>query len=505
MTEDINDTIIDESTDSLILNEDVLINFSPVWCKIESNNSEELDALLYNNLCYHPEGYFYAPTYQSGVWDGWNRLYKPGTRRFRSGMLSQVKVLLEKAQCRVQIENFPETPSIEITKTVYKNADSVDIELRPYQINAVKEALSKRFGIIQIPPRGGKTIISAAIIERSKEFPVNFFTRSKDLAYQTKKVFDNNFSNVGFICDGICEIGDINIITIQSAYSAYGKKLEDKKIVVEKEVERKDEVKQLIKNTKNIFYDEVHHSKGNVSKFLLEKCINATMKIGLSATPFSDKADAIVVEETIGLVIFQISYSELIKEGFLMKPYIYMYKLPKMDLEGVYKSIYKQAVVENEFINKLLEGVVKKLNSLGKSVVIQTEYVQHSKDLAERLNCEYLTGKDSTEKRQNIKDKLTNKEILCLVSTLFEEGLDLVSLDYTINLVGGLDNIGVFQKMRSITAHKDKTKVGIIDFIHQCKYLKRHSKRRLDLYKSEPEFSVEIRDVSKKSIDEIFV
>ena len=104
-----------------------------------------------------------------------------------------------------------------------------------------------------------------------------------------------------------------------------------------------------------------------------------------------------------------------------------------------------------------------------------------------------------------IKDKLTNKEILCLVSTLFEEGLDLVSLDYTINLVGGLDNIGVFQKMRSITAHKDKTKVGIIDFIHQCKYLKRHSKRRLDLYKSEPEFSVEIRDVSKKSIDEIFV
>ena len=503
MIEDTNDVIIDNSNPTF-LNEDVLIHFSPVWCKIESNNSEELDALLYNNLCYRPEGYFYAPTYQSGVWDGWNRLYKPGTRRFRSGMLNQVQALLEKSQCRVQIENFPETTNIEITKTIYKNADNVDIELRDYQINAVKNALSKRFGIIQAPPRAGKTAIVAAIIEHSKEFPVNFFVRSKDLAYQTKKVFDNNFCNVGFICDGICEIKDINIITIQSAYSAYDKKLDDKKIVVEKEVQRKDEVKQLIKNTKNVFYDEIHHGGSSTSRYIIEKCINTTMKIGLSATPFSDKSDAILVEETVGSVIFQISYSELIKEGFLMKPYIYMYKLPKMELEGVYKSIYKQAVVENEFINKLLEGIVKKLNSIGKSVVIQTEYVQHSKDLAERLNCEYLTGKDNTEKRKLIKEKLDTKEILCLVSTLYEEGIDSPSLDYTINLVGGLDNIGVFQKMRSITAHKDKTKVGIIDFIHQCKYLKRHSKRRLDLYKSEPEFEIEIRDVSKKSIEEIF-
>jgi superfamily II DNA or RNA helicase len=181
-----------------------------------------------------------------------------------------------------------------------------------------------------------------------------------------------------------------------------------------------------------------------------------------------------------------------------------MYKLPKIDVEGTYRSIYTEAVIKNEFLSNLILGLVKKLNSLGKSVVIQTEFVQHSKDLAKKLECEYLTGSDNTEKRQRLIKDLTDKETLCLVSTLFEEGLDLPSLDYTINLAGGLSNISTFQRMRSITAHESKTVIGIIDFIHQCKYLKRHSNKRLKLYQSEPEFIIEVRDVSNKHIEEIF-
>mgnify|MGYP000923720801 FL=1 len=326
-----------------------------------------------------------------------------------------------------------------------------------------------------------------------------FRSRSKDLAYQTQAVFNANFGadKVGFICDGISEISQINIITIQSAYSAFNKKYIEKGLAVEKEIGNKAEVRKMLRNTQKVFVDECHHLLAKTSRFIMDRCDSANMKIGLSATPFSEKEEAVLVEESVGPVFYQISYSDLIRDNFLMKPYIYMYKLPKLEVEGTYASIFKQAVVENTFLRALVAQIVSKLNNLGKSVVIQTEHVKHSKELAKFLNCEYLTGADPTEKREYIKAALNNKEILCLVSTLFEEGLDVPTLDYTINLAGGLSNISTFQRMRSITAHESKTTIGIIDFMHQCKYLKKHSKKRYTLYTSEPEFIVEVRDVSK--------
>jgi len=495
-----------EEIDIPIFNEEVIIEFSPVWCQINSNNSQELYEYLYNTLSYRPEGYFFSPKYQSGIWDGYNRLYKPNTKRFRVGLLSRVVNLLQKSECKINVIDFFNSNINELKTSIYKNAEGKEVILRSYQKEAILTALEKRIGIIQAPPRSGKTIIATAIIDNENQFPVNFFVRNKDLAYQTLKVFQQNFidKSIGFICDGICEIGVINIITIQSAFSAYDKKCEEKGLLEEKSVTNKEEVKNLIKDAKRVFYDEAHHSSSTTSKFILDKSINAEMKIGLSATPFSDKTDSMVVEEVTGPVIYQISYSELIKAGYLMKPYIYMYKLPKIDVEGVYRAIYNDAVVKNEFLSNLIQGLVKKLNDLKKSVVIQTEFVQHSKDLAKKIGCEHLTGSDSTEKRQRVIQELNDKKILCLVSTLFEEGLDVVTLDYTINLAGGLSNISTFQRMRSITAHESKTTIGIIDFIHQCKYLKKHSNKRLKLYTSEPEFVVEIRDVSKKNIEELF-
>jgi hypothetical protein len=57
--------------------------------------------------------------------------------------------------------------------------------------------------------------------------------------------------------------------------------------------------------------------------------------------------------------------------------------------------------------------------------------------------------------------------------------------------------------MRSTTKVEGKTVCGVIDFIHQCSYLKEHSNKRLQIYKSEPAFEIHIRDVSKKTIEDL--
>jgi superfamily II DNA or RNA helicase len=381
--------------------------------------------------------------------------------------------------------------------------------LRDYQFKAAEAAVTHRFGIIKAPPRSGKTQIFISIVDSEQEYPVIFFVRSIDLAKQTVERVREYLPEVavGKIGDGECDIQPITVITFQSAYAAYDKEydLKQKGEEIEKGPTNKKEVRRLIENSKLVFVDECHHMTSTSAGFILNKCNKATMKIGLSATPFGDKDNALLVEERLGPVLFEIDYGTLIREGYILRPYIYMYKLPKLvDLvDGNYQSIYKQAVVNNEYLSLLVKKLVDKLNNMGKSVVIQTEYKNHTRQLADLLGCDYLYGEDRSHKRSDIIDKLRQKEILCLVSTLFEEGLDVPSLDYTINLAGGLEQIGVLQRMRSMTADDGKTSCGVIDFIHQVKYLSKHSKRRKELYMSEPEFVVQIRDVSKLAVEEI--
>jgi superfamily II DNA or RNA helicase len=506
------------------------IDFTPSFCRIESIDIE-LEEKLFEFLSYHPSGYFFSPKYitylqakatrdkmiadaeakgvsvdenkiralmhPSRVWDGYIHMYSPSSKRFRSGLLRRVLKFLKEQGEEVEVIDFPER------KEFHQNSDT--FTLRPYQAECVKVIARERFGILLSPPRSGKTLMFIATVDSEKQFPTVFFCRSVDLAKQTVKRLRQFLPHIktGMIADGVVDIQDVTVVTVQSVFSAYNKKWEDKSIALEKMVTDKLAVKTLIRKAKIVFYDEVHHAKGDTSKFVLDKCISTNMKIGLSATPFSGNSEDILVEQSVGDVIHKISYSELIKEGYLLKPYIYIYKLPKMVVEGNYQSIYKQAIVDNEFLQGLVKKIVNKLVSLNHSVVIQTEFINHTQLLSKLLGCPSLTGKDTSEKRDELLGKLERKEIMCLVSTLMEEGIDVGSLGYTINIAGGLSSISTFQRMRSITTNEGKKTCGIIDFYHQCEYLKKHSRIRKTLYESEPEFAITMRDVSKLSLEEI--
>jgi len=477
------------------------IQFSSVYCNILNTSLDPvIEEELFNLLSYHPEGYFFSPKYQSKVWDGFVHLYQVKNKRFKTGLLNRVLKYLKDKNLDYVVIDFPVS-----SKFLQKHNSYT---LRPYQEKAVKQILSFRFGILEAPPRSGKTLIMIATVDSERQFPVVFFCRNLDLAYQTREKIQIFLPDlpVGLIGDGNiqCEEQGITIATVQSVFSAYGKKYElSREEKEEKPISDRLKLKKLLSKAKMVFYDECHHGGGKTSKFVLDNCTSAHIRIGLSATPFSDSESELINESAIGEVIHKISYSELIKDGYILAPTVYLYKLPKLFCEGTYPSVYKKAVIENTFLEGLIFKIVKKIVEKNKSVVLQTEYINHSVRLGKFLNCAVLTGKDTTEKRKDIIDKLKRKEILCLVSTLFEEGLDIPSLSYTINVAGGLSNISTLQRMRSITADDGKTSCGIVDFQHQCKYLSRHSLIRKKLYEAESEFKLNKIDVSKKTLEEI--
>jgi len=478
----------------------IYIEFSPVRCRITSDISSEITNLLYDTLAYRSSGYFFSPKFQSGVWDGYNHLFSKKTLSFRAGLLYRVRSILLNEGFEVAILNAP-------PPTVYtKRSNTYD--LRPYQITAVQRILQYRFGIIQSPPRSGKTHMALAAIDSERKFPTVILCRSLDLAYQTVARAEKFIPEikVGFVGDGVSTLGDLNVVTVQSAYAAFNLKYKtDKGEQKERPLtDAKESVRALFDAARQVYYDEAHESSGRTSRIILDKCINADLKIGLSATPFEEEdEESLRVEEFVGPVIHKISYSELIKEGFLLAPVIYLYKLPKQKVDGNYQSVYKQAVTDNEFLSGLVKKVVDKLIGLGHSVVVQTEFREQSKKLAKELGYPFLIGNEPAEKRQVLIKQLDVKEIPCLVSTLIEQGIDIPSLNFTINLVGGAKMIPTIQRIRSMTADGGKRVCGVIDFEFQCKYLKKHSNRRKIFYQSEPEFKLLYRDVSKKSLEEI--
>jgi superfamily II DNA or RNA helicase len=484
------------------MNLKIQIQFTPVYCNILTPLPIEDERVLHETLAYHPNNYFFSIPYQNGNWDGFNRMYNSTKHRFRSGLLDWVSDLLQALGYDIEVLGKPE-----FTEFVQQ---SFTYTLRPYQIQSVNAILLNRFGILQSPPRSGKTTIAAAVIDSERKFPTIFFCRSIDLAHQTVGVLQKLIQGVtiGIVGDGEVNICDVTVVTIQSAYYTYNKKYDvSKKEKEEKDLDVEDKiaVRFLIESSKIVFMDEAHEVSGNSCKFILDKCINVELKVGLTATPFEGEEEDVKIEEIIGSVFYKIGFSTLIRDGYLLRPTIYMYKLPKLKLGDLpYISMYKRAVAENEFLNQLIKNIVEVITSYGHSIVIQTEYRNHSKALAAYLNVPYLIGQGGPEKetvkREELLRQLRDKEILCLVSTVIEQGIDVRSLNYTINLVGGTRFRRTFQRIRSITPDEAKQTCGVIDFYFQCKYLDKHSKLRKKFYLSEPEFIFEERDVSRGKI-----
>ena len=79
-----------------------------------------------------------------------------------------------------------------------------------------------------------------------------------------------------------------------------------------------------------------------------------------------------------------------------------------------------------------------------------------------------------------------------IATTVFGEGIDCPSLDVLVNAKANQSSIDSLQLVgRALRKTPTKDKVTVIDiYDDHCKYLGKHAKSRLKIYKSEPEFVI---------------
>lgn len=469
----------------------------------------EHHAILKKKLGYQPEESFWMSR-GKGHWDGWITTLcfdkarcrcheKHDGMHFPTGCLSVVRQYFEESKISYSV--FDGRNKVEKTK---RFSISDKIKLRDYQKRIIEAGSKKGRGIVKAATGAGKTVISAALIAELDAVPVVFLVTSRDLMHQARKELQSVIldmgkpAKIGAIGGGVFEPEDITIMTVQTAVRSLGmsyKKFDDD------EDDEKDSsydgskqqiIKDLIENCTIMICDEIQHWAAETCQIVSNSMKKARFRFGVSATPWRDQGDDILIDGCFGKPVAEVSASELIKANVLVKPHIFFIPVSS-NMGGSYHDVYKKCIVSNEHRNHIVKSMAEQLIGSNRKVLILVRMIEHGKILESMIDGSvFISGETDKKKRDDILSRMrAGHPGVVIASTIFDEGIDAKPLDALILAGAGKSPTRALQRIgRVIRSNENKKDAIVIDFFDDVKYLRTHSKKREKLYRSEKEFVV---------------
>lgn len=409
------------------------------------------------------------------------------------------------------------------------------------------------------------TMISAELIARLKALPVVFIVPSKTLMHQTRKEFhkylriDGEKTKIGIAGDSICDLNPdgINIMTWQTALQAFDEKYTAKgdKVVYDeftglqvrktkaqliddvndatrklKQVEEsggdikvakaalrkaqtrlknreqqlvnKNQIKGLVRNTPVLIVDEAH-TAAIVIQRLGEHASNSYYRFGVTATAWREDNQEIRIEGTFGRNLINIRPSDLIKDGWLVRPYIFMVKIKHLEAHSDYNDAYLKHVINCWERNYRIKQFAEGLFAAGRKVLILVERLEHGEILEQMVyNSIFVPGKDDGSGNETITEEVENYrlEMLArcgrgehiLIATQWANvGVDEPAIDSLILAGSNKSSVTTFQQVgRILRPAEGKDNAIVIDFSDEQEDLHNHSLKRKRAYSLESEFKV---------------
>lgn len=444
---------------------------------------------------YPIEGAQWTPAFKARLWDGKEHLLRKSRQGYHllpTGLLGEVAAELDLDAAEWADERRKPGSRAPL--------EWEGPELRDYQTEAVEAALAPRGphgwfgsrGLLNLPIRSGKTVIAAALIQRTG-LRTLFAVPSDLLLYQSRDVFQRHLpgADVGLAGDGIWEDDRrIVVATVQSLLA------------------RKKRAAQLLAKSDLLIIDEAHHLEGPAWRALLLRS-DAPLKIGLSATVFVSRVRAcqrssIWLKACTGPILHRVSMRRLIESGHVVRPRIVFYECEQpIGSMWSWQKIARDLVARSTVRNDLIATIASRACARGMRTMIDTGRKDQMKELHLRclkseLRSAMIHGATSSSKRRALIDALRAGELDVLVGTVLGEGIDIPELDCVINAEGQKSGKAAIQRMRNLTP--SSTKNGEVLFVDVAdvgnKVLAKHSLERLKLYMGIRGFRVQVGDLS---------
>ena len=389
------------------------------------------------------------------------------------------------------------------------------MEPYPFQEKAISKAETFARGVLEIPTGGGKTLIAMWIVQKLGVKTL-YIVPNKLLLDQVHSDFSDEFGkdSVGIVGDGKFEHRDITISTVQTLWSRRDTK-EVEFLLQSTDCMIIDEchVVGSVRDYGTQFYKTVRKSKGkqyerlgNIWYEIARKC-SAYYRFGLSATPGERKEiDGGVLRGVTGDMLMQVSASDLIRDGYLTRPEIFMYYSATQYTEGSaqnlldYKEVYENSIINNEDRNRDIAALCAAYARAGKTVLVTVSRIEHGKNIAERIaQQDGIKGDDyamifgSTKKadRAEIVERFKNKETKILIGTIFKMGFNVKNLDVILLADAGRKQQNTEQRVGRVLRLFEGKRAIVVDFLDDDEsFSLMHSLWRLRYYLSEPAFVV---------------
>lgn len=440
------------------------------------------------------------------------------------GFLDELIELYKENNIKYEVKDVRKYPAVD--KQYVKDLHAGKITFgkyvpRDYQVEAVLAVAQNKMGIINAVMSAGKTLMAAMICKLYPKTKILLLFDGVSLIHQTYKDFIHEY---GFSTN---EVGIIQ-----------GKNCDDDKRIIMLSMDSYEKAIELFPQFKVIVADECHQtasSVDNTSARVLYSCQNATIRVGLSATP--DVIDNPYRQKSLygnmGPIIFTAKIKdkmddgtlahttvEMIKvDGFIL-PIIGSYadiyetkKIKKRDIKEFekngYEVIYKDdeytarkfiaqgdestSYVFNERRNQIIADTVR--NNRGRRVVLFSR-MEHGTELARLIPDALLVhGKSDAEQREEAKQYLLdNPNGIVLASRIWDEGVNIKWLETLIIASAGVSTTRTIQRLgRALrkSAETGKTTAKVIDFLDMFNPLvKKQSSKRLHTYSKVLGFNV---------------
>jgi superfamily II DNA or RNA helicase len=462
--------------------------------------SKDTEFAIWNELSFQIQEYQEEHTRR-------RHLYNRKTKKTYTGLIDYVIRILDELGEDYEIEDnrvahLPNADFKLVDKIQVGPNKWVPLDFRPYQQEIVDRATERE--CIQAATGAGKTFMMAALIAKFNVKPVAIFADKLSLCTQIKEEFEKFLGvPVGIVGGGINQKEDITVYSIQSA------------------------TPEDVKDAKMIMFDECHHLPAATMNDIARNCKNAYYRIGVSATPWRDGGDDLLIEAVLRKrkPEFSINASKLIQLGYLVPATIYFVPMKQVVKGKNYHDVYNKAIADNKERNDAILKIALQMYKRQKTQLILIQRVEHGKTLFNMLaskiplkaftvnvedpkngkmtavrvkNIEFLSGQDEALRRKAVIQAVKEKKCQILIgSTIADEGLDIPSLDCLILAGGGKSSTRAFQRIgRVLRLFDGKDRAICFDFVDYTPMLRRHSRIREKLYRTEEEWEIKFLNPS---------
>lgn len=290
-------------------------------------------------------------------------------------------------------------------------------ELRDYQEQSLKDALSRRYGVLEAATGAGKTVIGLAYIAARKTSTL-IIVHSTELMKQWIERIKQflKVEHVGQIGSGKFDVRPITVGIINSVYK------------------HADEINDYFGC---LIADECHRVAGNSWMFTLNT-LKPRYQLGLSATPFRSDGQTKVLYRIMGPMLHQVDRKHLESTGAILVPCVL--RIPT-DFYYLFKDDYARMITHltvNMVRNsKIIQCIAKDIKENQGIVMVVSDRVDHCERLMLQMANDYpgirlvlVHGRQSKELRTHNIEMVKDGRAHGLIATasLLGEGFDAPNL-----------------------------------------------------------------------------